>query len=102
MIRRIYDLVMNPNVNPFRSLPRVVRFHYMLILSYMWSAVFTIWVGAPLVFGPTMLGHTAVLLAVFATAEVFRRARAQSLSHRDRMRDPKDGTVLYDDIWGGQ
>ena len=100
MFRQTYALVMDSRTNPFRSLPPKVRFQYMLVLSYLWSAVFTIWIGAPMMFGPTMLGHVAVLLAIFMTAEIFRRARAQAISHRDRMRDPRDGTVLYDDIWG--
>ena len=100
MIRQMYDAVMDPETNPFRALPPKVRLHYMMILSYLWSAVFTIWVGTPLLFGPTLFGHVAVLLAVFFTADIFRRARAQALSHRDRMRDVRDGTALYDDLWG--
>ena len=31
---------------------------------------------------------------------VFRRAGHRTVSHRDAMRDPRDATVLYDDIWG--
>ncbi len=100
MIRQLYAVIMDPETNPFRALPPKVRLHYMIILSYLWSAVFTIWVGSPLLFGPTVIGHVAVLLAVFFTADIFRRARAQAISHRDRMRDRRDGTVLYDDLWG--
>lgn len=40
------------------------------------------------------------LLGLLPTAGVFRRARLQAASHRDAMRDPRDATVLYDDIWG--
>ena len=100
MIRQMYDVVMDPKTNPFRALPPKVRFQYMMILSYLWSAVFTIWAGAPILFGPTVIGHAAVLLAIFFTGEIFRRARAEALSHRDRMRDARDGTALYDDLWG--
>ena len=100
MIRQMYDLVMDPKTNPFRALQPKVRLQYMMILSYLWSAVFTIWIGAPLLFGPAVIGHVAVLVAIFLTAEVFRRARRQANSHRDRMRDVRDGTALYDDIWG--
>lgn len=100
MIRQWYAVIMDPAVNPFMALPKLVRFQYMLILSYLWSGVFTIWLSAPIVFGPTLLGHTAVVLAIFFTADIFRRARAQAASHRDRMRNPRDGTALYDDIWG--
>jgi hypothetical protein len=100
VIKDFYAVVMDPEQNPLRSLPRMVRFQYMLILSYIWSAVFTIWVGAPIVLGPSVLGHIAALIAVFFTADLFRRARARAVSHRDEMRDPSDGTVLYDDVWG--
>ena len=103
MIRRTYDLIMNPEINPLRALPRMVRFQYMLILSYIWSAVFAIWVGSALLMGPSMLGHTAVLIAVFFTADVFQRARNQAMSetygHRNRMRDPRDGAERYDNVW---
>lgn len=100
MIRQMYAVVMDPDRNPFWALPPKVRLQYMIILSYLWSAVFTIWIGAPILFGPTVIGHAAVLIAVFFTADVFRRARQQALSHRDRMRDSRDGTALYDDLWG--
>lgn len=40
------------------------------------------------------------LLVLFPTAGVFRRTRYRAVSHRDAMRDPRDATVLYDDIWG--
>ena len=46
------------------------------------------------------MGHMAVLIAIFFTADIFRRARAQGLSHRDAMRNRGDRTVLYDDVWG--
>lgn len=100
MIRQMYDLIMNPKANPLRALPPKVKLQHMLILSYLWSAVFTIWIGAPMLFGPTMLGHVAVLVAIFLTARIFQRARTEALSHRDRMRDPHDGTALYDYMRG--
>ena len=46
MIRRTYKLIMDDERNPFNGLPKVVRFRFMLILSYMWSAVFSIWIGS--------------------------------------------------------
>ncbi len=100
MIRQMYDVVMNSDVNPFSALPKMVRFQYMMILSYLWSAVFTLWIGSYMVFGATVVGHTAVLVAIFFTADIFRKARAEARNHRDAMRDPEDGTVLYDDVWG--
>ncbi|MEQ9642060.1 MAG: hypothetical protein RIM84_18700 [Alphaproteobacteria bacterium] len=100
MLRKLYALIMDENLNPLSRLPKMVRFQYMMILSFMWSTVFTLWIGSAMVLGPTVIGHVAVLIAVFFTADVFRRARAQAGHHRDRMRDGRDGTVLYDDVWG--
>ena len=100
MIRQLSQFVMDPEKNPLSALPKMVRFQYMLILSYFWSAVFTIWTGSYIVFGPSVVGHTALLLGIFFTADIFRRAHAEARHHRDAMRNPKDGTVLYDDMWG--
>ncbi len=100
MLRQMYDVVMDPNINPFSGLPKMVRFQYMMILSYMWSAVFTLWIGAYTVLGVSVVGHTAVLVAIFFTADIFRSARAEARNHRDAMVRQSDGTVLYDDAWG--
>jgi hypothetical protein len=99
-MREPYEAIMNSDVNVFRALPKMVRFQYMLILSYLWSAVFTIWVGSAIALAPSVIGHTAIIAAIFFTADVFRRAQAQSRNHRDQMRNGRDGTVLYDDLWG--
>ena len=101
MLRRVYNSIMDHEQNPFSGLPRMVRFQFMLMLSYMWSSVFTILVGSYLAFLPMVVGHTAVLVAIFFTADLFRRARVRTQTHRDLMKNPADGTALYDDIWGG-
>ena len=101
MIRRLYAFVMDHEKNPLSTLPKMVRFQWMMVLSFMWSAVFTIWLGSTIVLGPTVLGHAVLLVAIFFTADMFRRAKQYSaVSHRDAMRNPRDGTVLYDDVWG--
>ena len=100
MIRQSYDFIMDPEQNPLEVLPKTVRFQFMMILAYMWSAIFALWVGQMVLFGVSAIGHTLLLIGLFFTADIFRRARRQSISHRDAMRDPRDGTVLHDDIWG--
>ena len=40
------------------------------------------------------------LFGLRTAAEAFLPARDHAASHRDAMRDPRDATVLYDDIWG--
>ncbi len=40
------------------------------------------------------------LLGLFIKDDPSRPADRHTVSHRDAMRDPRDATVLYDDIWG--
>ena len=101
MIKRTYQAIMDPRRNPLRHLPRTVCFQYMCILAYMWSAIFAIALGSALAFGVSLVGHVAVLVGIFLTAEVFRSARRQSLHHRELYSDPNQPGVRYDDIWGG-
>ena len=39
-------------------------------------------------------------LGLFTKGESARPPHHHPVSHRDAMRDPRDATVLYDDIWG--
>ena len=51
---------------------------------------------------PESVGHTAVAVAIFFTADVFRLARGQrKRDYRYKFRDPIDGCARYDDVWGG-
>ncbi len=101
MLRHMYNAVMDPEQNPLSALPKMVRFQFMVILAYLWSAVFAIWVGSFVVFGPSLAAHLVLLVGVFFTHDIFRRAWSNGISHRDAMRNPTDNTVLHDDIWGG-
>ncbi|MEM7192928.1 MAG: hypothetical protein AAF405_08735 [Pseudomonadota bacterium] len=80
MLTEAYRTLMDPSVNPLRALPKLVQFQYMLILSYMWSAVFALWIGYTWLMGPSLLAHSVLLIGVFYTVEIFtlasRRPRA--------------------------
>ena len=103
MIIRTYNLIMDEDRNPFRQLPKMIRFQLMVMLAYMWSAVFSIWIGSMFSLWPMMVGHTAVIVAIFFTADAFRvtAGKARQTDHRSMYKDPKDGCAMYDDIWGG-
>ena len=101
MIRQSYKIIMDPDTNPLRTLPKIVQFRLMAILAFMWCSVFTIWTGWIALYGPSVAAHLVLLLGVFFTADVFRRAGQRTGNHRDAMKNPRDGTVLHDDIWGG-
>jgi hypothetical protein len=100
MVKYLYNLVMDPERNPLQALPKMVRFQYMVILAYMWSVVFSIYLGAIAVLGPSIAAHTILLIGVFFTADIFRRARDRSLSYDELFKDPADGTATYDDVRG--
>ena len=87
MIRDAYAVVMDDEQNAFASLPKIRRFQIMTVLSMMWSAVFTAYVGSYIIFGPTVIAHLVVLLAIFFTADVFRRAEKETMHQHDAMRN---------------
>ena len=101
MIRQSYNIIMDPEVNPLRALPKPVRFRLMAILALMWCSVFTVWTGWISLYGPSVIAHLVLLIGVFFTADIFQRAQRRTQHHRDAMKNPRDGTALYDDIWGG-
>ena len=74
MIKESYAAVMSPNSNPLKSLPKMVRFQLMTTLAFMWSFIFTMWIGSMQFFGPSAVMHTVVLIGVFFTAEIFKKA----------------------------
>ncbi len=82
MVKSLYDLVMNPDRNPLQALPKMVRFQFMVVLAYMWSVVFAVYVGMIALVGPSIVVHTILLIGVFFTADIFRRARRRSLSYQ--------------------
>ncbi len=78
MLMKAYRLVMDPAENPLRNLPRTVRFHYMLLLSYMWSAIFALWMGYTWLMGPSLIAHSLLLIGIFFTAEIFALANRRA------------------------
>ena len=75
MIKESYAAVMSPNTNPLNRLPKIVRFQLMTSLAFMWSFIFTMWIGSVQFFGPSAVAHTLVLIGVFFTAEIFKKAK---------------------------
>ena len=76
MIKESYTAVMNPEANPLKGLPKMVKFQLMTTLAFMWSFIFTMWIGSMQFFGPSAIMHTLVLIGVFFTAEIFKKAKS--------------------------
>ena len=71
MIRNIYNIVMNSDYNGIANLPNMVKFQLMIVLSFMWSIIFTLMIGSFLVLGPTIVLHIFFLIGVYFTSEIF-------------------------------
>ena len=102
MLNRTYNLIMNPESNALFRLPKIVRFQLMTILALMWSVIFSVWIGALSMIGPSWAAHSILLVGVFFTADIFGRSdKGRNLDHRSHYKDQKDGCARYDDLWGG-
>ena len=93
-----YSAVMDASKNPLKNLPQVQRFQLMVLLSIMWSTVFSIAIGSWFWWGELVIGHVAVAIGVVLTSLTFSSAKRKT--HRDFYKS-KDGATRYDDIWGG-
>ncbi len=76
MIKQYYNLVMSSDNNGLASLPKIVKFQLMTLLSFMWSIIFTLMVGSYLVLGPTLLLHVLFLIGVYFTSDVFKKVKS--------------------------
>jgi len=90
-------VLFDDNHNDLRSLPKTVRLQLLVVLSFVWSTVFTVyffsistmiwgWVGL-------VIGHLGVVFAMYFTFKQFH--------NQPYKREPdKDEPPMYDDVWG--
>ena len=73
IFKQIWGLIMNPNINPLSNITNLkVRHMIMLILAFMWSGVFSLYIIDSLyVFGITAIAHALLIAAIVITAYVF-------------------------------
>lgn len=81
-MHNIYSLVMDPHRNPLAGLPKIVRFQLMTSLAWMWSMVFSLWLGSMAIFGPSAAVHMLLLVGVFFTADIFAMAKKRRLARQ--------------------
>ena len=83
--------------NDLRSLPKTVRLQILVVLSFVWSTVFTVyffsistmlwgWVGL-------VVGHLGVIFAMYFTFKQFHNKPHTRIA--DKQEPP-----MYDDVWG--
>ena len=91
-------VLFDDNHNDLRALPKTVRLQILVVLSFVWSTVFTVyffsmstmlwgWVGL-------VIGHLGIIFAVDYTFKQFHNA-THTLEP-----DPND-PPMYDDVWYG-
>ncbi len=97
MIKNMYNLILDAEKNPLWKLPIAQRFQIMMILSFMWSVIFSVGIGTWSLFGYSVLLHVIIVAGIFFTSWTF--AEVQNKSPRDLIQRT-DSTPKYDDIWG--
>ena len=91
-------VLFDDNNNDLRALPKTVRLQILVVLSFVWSTVFTVyffsistmlwgWVGL-------VIGHLGIIFAIYYTFKQFHNA-----THTMKP-DPND-PPMYDDVWYG-
>ena len=90
-------VLFDDNNNDLRALPKTVRLQLLVVLSFVWSTVFTVyffsiatmlwgWVGL-------VVGHLGIIFAMYYTFKQFH--------NQPYKREPdKNEPPMYDDIWG--
>ena len=93
LFKKIWDLIMNPDVNPLRNITNLkVRHMIMQILAFMWSGVFSIYiVDSIFVFGFTAIAHALLIAAIFITTFVFYTAKNKPQIYDLKFFRGKDG-----------
>ena len=72
-------LLFDDKKNDLRSLPKTVRLQILVVLSLMWSVIFTLMFWSYKVWGmvltTSVLGHVFVIIGVYFTMKSFQNAR---------------------------
>ena len=83
-MRDTANILFDDSKNDLRSLPKTVRLQILLVLSFIWTTVFSLYVFSytTFVFGWTglFLAHIGLIFAVYMTFKHFDRAEENSAS----------------------
>jgi hypothetical protein len=71
---QIYNNIMDSSKNPLSALPPAQRMQAMIILSVMWSTIFSLSTGAWLFYGELVVGHVLAVVGIGITAMTFQDA----------------------------
>ena len=78
------NIMFDDSKNDLRSLPKTVRLQILIVLSFVWSTVFSLYVFniTTFVFGwaGTILAHIGLIIAVYITFKFFHKAKKEQKS----------------------
>ena len=78
------NILFDDSKNDLRSLPRSVRLQILLVLSFIWTTVFSLYIFSytAFAFGSAglFIAHIGLIFAVYMTFKQFHSAEAQSAS----------------------
>ena len=83
MFQKLRSLL-DPNLNPLRHAPALMRYLATILLASLWCLAFGMYFGDIQNIGYNMMGHTAVISMAFVTWVVFKQF--------DRIYGPREGT----------
>ena len=76
------NILFDDSKNDLRSLPRSVRLQILLVLSFIWTTVFSLYIFSYTTFAFGWAGlyvaHVGLIFAVYMTFKHFHKAEAQS------------------------
>ena len=78
------NIMFDDSKNDIRSLPKTVRLQILIVLSFVWSTVFSLYVFSltSFIYGwlSMILAHIGLIFATYVTFKIFHKARKEQKS----------------------
>ena len=85
-----YQYIFDSSKNPLRHIPDPAsRMFIMMILAFMWSGAFDIYLGSIIYFGLSVAAHIVLILMFFFTVAIFYDAEKNNSSWLLKLRRDK-------------
>ena len=93
------NILFDDTKNDLRALPRTVRLQILLVLSFIWSTVFSLYIFSYTTFAfgwaGTFIAHIGLIFAVYYTFKQFHKAEKSSVSvFKSKNYDPSKIMVI--------
>ncbi len=78
------NIMFDDSKSDIRSLPKSVRLQILIVLSFVWSTVFSLYVFSLTTFiwgwAGVVMGHVGLIIAIYITFKMFHKAEKQQKS----------------------